>query len=90
MLSAGEIEAAIRMAGFRILKIERYTVRRELDEWLARAAADDATRGGGALDDRGGAGRRFSRPAARRSRDGNITFTENRIRLLAEFQARPA
>lgn len=88
--SPGEVEAALRAAGFRILKTERYTLNRELDEWLARAAADEATRAAVRGMIEAGLDADSAGLNARRARDGSITFTENRIRLLAEAQDRPA
>lgn len=87
--SLGEIESALKAVGLRVVKVERYAINRELDEWLTRAAADEATRAAvrsmieaGLVADSAGLN-------ARRTRDGNIAFTENRIRLLAEVQAGP-
>jgi broad specificity phosphatase PhoE/ubiquinone/menaquinone biosynthesis C-methylase UbiE len=89
VLSVGEIDAALKAAGFRIVKMERYTVGRELDEWLTRAAADEATRGAVRSMIEAGLDADSAGLNARRTRDGNIAFTENRIRLLAEVQVRP-
>ncbi len=63
---------------------------RELDEWLARAAADEATRGAVRAMLEAGLDADSAGLNVRRSRDGSIVFTENRMRLLAEVQARPA
>lgn len=87
--SASEIEAALKTSGFRLLKIERYTVGRELDEWLARAAADEATRGAVRAMIEAGLDADSAGLSAKRTRDGGIALAENRLRLLAEVQARP-
>ncbi len=89
-LSVREIEAALKGAGFRVLKMERYAVGRELDEWLNRAAADDATRAAVRSMIEAGLDADSAGLNARRTRDGAIVFTESRIRVLAELQARPA
>ncbi len=89
VLSAGEIEAALKAAGFRILKTERYALNREVDEWLTRGAADEATRGAVHSMIEAGLDADSAGLNARRAHDGNIAFTENRMRLLAEVQARP-
>lgn len=88
-LSAGEIEAAVKAAGFRVLKVERYTVARELDEWLSRAAVDEATRAAVRSMVEAGLDADAAGLGARRTRDGIIVFAENRMRMLAEVQARP-
>lgn len=89
VLSAGEIENAMKAAGFRILRLERYTVSREISEWLSRAGSEESTRTvvrsmieAGLDADAAGLG-------ARRNRDGNVIFTESRMRVLAEVQDRP-
>lgn len=90
VLSAGEIEAALRAAGFRVARADRYTVTRELDEWLTRAAADEATRGAVKNMVEAGLDADAAGLNARRGRDGAISFTETRVRLLAERAERPA
>jgi ubiquinone/menaquinone biosynthesis C-methylase UbiE len=90
VLSASEIEAAAKAAGFRVVKLERYTISRELDEWLARAAADEATRSAVRSMIEAGLDADAAGLNARRNREGNIIFTESRLRLLAELQERPA
>jgi hypothetical protein len=69
--------------------MERYTVGRELDEWLGRAAVDEATRAAVRSMLEAGLDADSAGLSARRTRDGNIAFAENRVRLLAEVQARP-
>jgi broad specificity phosphatase PhoE/ubiquinone/menaquinone biosynthesis C-methylase UbiE len=88
--NAGEIEAALNAAGLRIIKSERYSLNRELDEWLSRAAADEATRNSVKLMFEAGVDADAAGLRSRRGRDGNIIFTESRIRLLARGQAQPA
>ena len=86
--SAGEIEAALDAAGLRILKSERYSLSRDLDEWLSRAAADEVTRNSVRSMFEAGVDADAAGLHSRRGRDGAITFTESRIRLLAQEQAR--
>lgn len=88
--SAGEIAAALDAAGLRILKSERYSLSRDLDEWLARAAADEATRNSVRSMFEAGVDADAAGLHSRRGRDGAITFTESRIRLLAQEQGRSA
>ncbi|MCU0508659.1 MAG: histidine phosphatase family protein [Anaerolineae bacterium] len=90
VLSAGEIEAALRSAGFRVARAERHTVTRDLDEWLERAAADEATRGAVRQMIEAGLDADAAGLNARWGREGTINFTETRVRLLAEREERPA
>jgi broad specificity phosphatase PhoE/ubiquinone/menaquinone biosynthesis C-methylase UbiE len=89
VMSASEIEAALKRAGFRVLKIERYTISRDVDEWLSRAAADEATRGTVRSMIEAGLDADSAGLSARRTRDGNIAFTESRARVLAALEKRP-
>lgn len=88
--SAAEIEAALNAAGLRIAKSERYSLNRDLDEWLSRAAANDATRSSVKSMFEAGVDADAAGLNSRRGRDGNIIFSESRIRLLAEAQTQPA
>jgi broad specificity phosphatase PhoE/ubiquinone/menaquinone biosynthesis C-methylase UbiE len=90
MVSAGEIESALRSAGFRVAKAERYTVNRDVDEWLARAAADEATRSAVRGMIEAGMDADAAGLNARWGRDGAIGFAETRVRVLAEREERPA
>lgn len=90
VVSAGEIEAALRSTGFRVAKAERYTVNRDVDEWLARAAADEATRAAVRSMIEAGIDADAAGLNARWGRDGAIGFTETRVRMLAEREERPA
>jgi broad specificity phosphatase PhoE/ubiquinone/menaquinone biosynthesis C-methylase UbiE len=78
-----EIERLVMAAGFRVVSAETYESARELGEWLALAAADDSTQAAvramleaGLETDGAGLG-------VRRARDGTLTFTQRRLRLLA-------
>lgn len=90
VLSAGEIEGALRAAGFRVARADRYTVTRDLDEWLGRGAADEATRSAVRSMIEAGLDADAAGLNARRGRDGAISFTETRVRVLAEREIRPA
>jgi broad specificity phosphatase PhoE/ubiquinone/menaquinone biosynthesis C-methylase UbiE len=90
VLSAGEIEAALSPAGFRVARSERYPMARDLDEWLSRAGADEGTRGAVRGMIEAGLDADAAGLNARRGRDGAIGFTETRVRLLAEREERPA
>jgi len=87
--SVGEIEAALDAAGLRIIKRERYSLNRELNDWLSRAAADEATRNSVRSMFEAGADADAAGLDSRRGRDGDFVFTEIRIRLLAREQAQP-
>ncbi len=86
--SLAEMERLAGAAGFRIGKAETYDVPWTLDDWLDAAAAGESTR----VAVRGMVEAGIERDAAglgvRRSRDGALTFTQRRVRLLAF--ARPA
>jgi len=88
--SAGEIEAALDAAGLRIVKRERYSLVRELNDWLSRAAADETTRVSVRSMFEAGADADAAGLDAKRGRDGDFVFTESRIRLLAREQTQPA
>ena len=81
ILSAGEIEHALAAPGFHIDRSERYTQRLELDDWLA--AADDATRSAVQSMIEAGLDADSAGLAARRTREGQISITQTRLRLLA-------
>lgn len=83
ILNAGEIERALAAAGFRIDRSERYSVRREFEQWLAEAAADDATRKAVQNMIEAGLEADSAGLAARRTREGQIVLTQTRLRLLA-------
>lgn len=87
--SASEIETALGDSGLRIRRSERYALNRELDEWFALAAADDATRSTVRSMIEAGLSADAAGLNARRGRDGNIILTESRIRLLAEVLEQP-
>jgi len=88
--SAGEIEAALDAAGLRIIERKRYSLNRELDDWLSRAAVDEATRISVKSMFEAGADADAAGLDSRRGRDGNFVFTESRIRLLARQRTQPA
>ncbi len=88
--SAGEIEAGLDAAGLRIIKHERYSLNRELEDWLSRAAADEATRISVRSMFEAGADADAAGLNSKRGRDGDFVFAEKRIRLLAQEQAQPA
>ncbi len=88
--SIGELERMLAAAGFGIETQERYTVGREFEEWLAEAAADDATRGAVRSMLEAGLEADSAGLAARRGRDGQISLTQTRLRLLAIPTATPA
>lgn len=81
--SANEIERMLQAAGFRIERQERYTVARELEEWLASAAADDTTRSAVRSMLEAGLEADSAGLAPRRGREGQIHITQTRVRLLA-------
>jgi broad specificity phosphatase PhoE/ubiquinone/menaquinone biosynthesis C-methylase UbiE len=81
--SAAEVERALTAAGFRVEALERYTITRELDEWLAQAAADDVTRSTVRSMIEAGLEADSAGMNARRIRDGQIQLTQARVRLLA-------
>jgi broad specificity phosphatase PhoE/ubiquinone/menaquinone biosynthesis C-methylase UbiE len=88
--SVGEIEADLRAAGFRVTRSERYPVIRDLDEQLAHSGADEGTRSAVRSMVEAGLDADAAGLNARRGRDDAISFTETRIRLLAEREERPA
>lgn len=81
--SAGEIEQLLVAAGFRIERTERYGAQRELEEWLAYAAADEATRTAVRSMLEAGLEADAAGLNIRRQRDNQIIFTQSRIRILA-------
>jgi ubiquinone/menaquinone biosynthesis C-methylase UbiE len=83
LYSAPEMERLVNAAGFRIEKAERYETNRELGEWLASAAADDVTRSAVWAMFEAGLDWDAAGLNARRSRNGTLTFTQRRQRLLA-------
>lgn len=85
--NATEIEQALAGAGFKVRRSQRYTVHRELDEWLALAAADDATRSAVRAMIEAGLEADSAGMAARYNRDDQITFTQSRLRLVAGLGA---
>jgi len=88
--SVGELERMLTAAGFGIEALERYTVGRELEEWLAAAAADDATSSAVRSMLEAGLEADSAGMAPRRSRDGQISLTQTRVRLLAIPATTPA
>ncbi len=82
-VSLADIERLLAAAGLRIVKAEPYDVRWQVGEWLAAAAADEAT----TVAVRAMLEASIEGDAAgldvRRSRDGVLTFTQRRVRLLA-------
>lgn len=88
--SAGEIEAALDAAGLSVVKRERYSLNRELNDWLSRAAADETTRASVRSMFEAGADANAAGLDSKRGRDGDFVFTESRIRLLARERAQPA
>jgi broad specificity phosphatase PhoE/ubiquinone/menaquinone biosynthesis C-methylase UbiE len=90
VLSAAEIESALKANGFRVARSERYTVNRDLDDWLTRGAADEGTRSAVRSMIEAGLDADSAGLNARRGREGAIGFTESRLRVLAERQERPA
>ncbi len=82
-VSLADIERLLAAAGLRIVKAEPYDVRWQVGEWLAAAAADEAT----TVAVRAMLEASIEGDAAgldvRRSRDGMLTFTQRRVRLLA-------
>lgn len=78
-----EIERLVGDAGFRIERTEHYEVARQLDEWLAYAAADDATRSAVRAMLEAGVEANAAELGVRRSRDGILSFTQRRVRLVA-------
>ena len=88
VLSAGEIESALKANGFRVARSERYTVTRDLDDWLTRSAADEGTRGAVRSMIEAGLDADSAGLNVRRGREGAVAITETRLRLLAERQER--
>ncbi len=86
VLSAGEILKALAASGFAIRRSERYAVQRELGEWLAEAAADEPTRSAVRAMLEAGLETDSAGLSPRRTRDGQIVFTQTRLRLLATPQ----
>lgn len=81
--SIGELERMLAAAGFSVEIQERYAVNRELEEWLAEAAADDATRSAVRSMLEAGLEADSAGMAPRRGRDGQISLIQARVRLLA-------
>jgi broad specificity phosphatase PhoE/SAM-dependent methyltransferase len=88
--SVAELERMLAAAEFNIATLERYTVGREFDEWLAEAAADDATRSAVRSMLEAGLEADSAGLAPRRGRDGQISLTQTRVRLLAIPATTPA
>jgi hypothetical protein len=82
-VSLTDIERLLAAAGLRIVKAEPYDVQWQVGEWLAAAAADNAT----IVAVRAMLEASIEGDAAgldvRRSRDGMLTFIQRRVRLLA-------
>lgn len=78
-----EIERLVTGAQFRIERVERYEVPRTVGEWLAVAAADEATRSAVRAMLEAGLEADASGLQLRRARDGTLTFIQRRLRLLA-------
>ncbi len=86
VLSATEIQRALAATGFVVRRSERYAVQRELGEWLDEAAADDATRATVQAMLEAGMETDSAGLSPRRTRDGQIVFTQTRLRGLASPQ----
>lgn len=87
MFSATEIERKLKGAGFKVIQSERYKVNRELKEWLDQAAADDVTRSAVREMIEAGLDADSAGMGARRNREDQITFSQSRLRLLAQTEA---
>ncbi len=83
ILSAGEIERELTTAGFRVIRAEQYALRLALEQWLAQAAADEATQSAVQSMIEAGLEADSAGLAARRTREGQITIKQSRLRLLA-------
>lgn len=83
MLSAGEIKRRLAAAGFKVIHAERCSSNRELGEWLAQAAADEAARAAVRKMLEAGLDADSAGIGARRNRDDEITFSQAHLRLLA-------
>ncbi len=81
--SVSDIERDLGAAGFLIGRSGRYTQRVDLEQWLAQAAADETTRGAVQSMIEAGLEADSAGLAARRSREGQITLNQTRLRLLA-------
>ncbi len=84
VLSQAELLDALARAGFRLRRVERYAWRQAVDEWLALASADEATRGAVTAMIEAGMDADAAALEARTNRDGALTFAESRIRILAD------
>ncbi|MGQ9767927.1 MAG: histidine phosphatase family protein [Anaerolineae bacterium] len=86
VLAAQDILQALAAGGFVVRRSERYAVQRELGEWLAEAAADNATRSTvrGMLE--AGMETDSAGLSPRRTRDNQIVFVQTRLRCLATPQ----
>ncbi len=83
LYSRSEIERLARTAGVEIARAEAYEVPRELEEWLSYAAADAPTRFIVRSMLEAGLGADAAGLQVRKSREGSLTFTQRRLRLLA-------
>lgn len=81
--SAADIEQELLAAGFLVNRSERYVQRVGLEHWLAQAAADETTRSAVKSMIEAGLEADSASLAARRTREGQITFNQTRLRLLA-------
>ena len=83
LYSESEIELRLRESGFRIERAEVYDAPLDLEEWLTLAAADkDARTAVRNMMQSSGDGDAAGLPA-RRGKNGEITFIQRRLRLLA-------
>jgi len=86
--SGSAIEGFVHAAGFQVTKAERYALPRRLNEWLAYAAADAATSATVRTMVEASLETDAAGLSARQGRDGAITLTHHRLRLLAIARAR--
>jgi ubiquinone/menaquinone biosynthesis C-methylase UbiE len=80
--SMSDIGQMVDEAGFHIAKAESYEVQRESGEWLDRAAADDGTRAAVRAMLETSIEGNAAGLDVRRGRNGTLTFTQRRMRLL--------
>lgn len=89
VLSRAELLDTLAKAGFRLRKEEHYAETQAVAEWLTRASADEATRSAVTSMIEAGLDADAAGLDARVNRDGVLTFSESRLRLLADRQPIP-
>jgi broad specificity phosphatase PhoE/ubiquinone/menaquinone biosynthesis C-methylase UbiE len=83
LLSRDEIARLLMSTGYSVEQSETYEVRRNVDDWLACAAADESTRAAVRQMLEAGMDTDAAGLQMRSQRDGGLSFTEQRVRLRA-------